>query len=203
MRDSWKNLVLSLWVKTDRGDDEKGMGRALLNTAASWVAGTTQWESMSRSYLDKEIETHVDTLTERAWLSISQKCLLFHRFFHLVGCILFTVQYPQKLIPLLLHGILTPLPTLFFILQKRKNISLNVQQFLKFLKSRRNKTERIKKKKQWKERSLEILKHTHTILKSNQKQRDFTLVKFPKSNASLWYSHKMATYSGTLAWKIL
>ena len=84
---------------------------------------------------------------------------------------------------------------------KRKNISLNVQQFLKFLKSRRNKTERIKKKKQWKERSLEILKHTHTILKSNQKQRDFTLVKFPKSNASLWYSHKMAPHSSTLAWK--
>ena len=158
---------------------------------------------MSRSYLDKEIETHVDTLTERAWLSISQKCLLFHRFFHLVGCILFTVQYPQKLIPLLLHGILTPLPTLFFILQKRKNISLNVPQFLKFLKSRRNKTERIKKKKTVKRKIFRNLEtHTHTILKSNQKQRDFTLVKFPKSNASLWYSHKMAPHSSTLAWKI-
>ena len=135
---------------------------------------------MSRSYLDKEIETHVDTLTERAWLSISQKCLLFHRFFHLVGCILFTVQYPQKLIPLLLHGILTPLPTLFFILQKRKNISLNVPQFLKFLKSRRNKTERIKKKKTVKRKIFRNLEtHTHNI-KIKPKTKGFYTCKVSK-----------------------
>lgn len=109
----------------DRDNDEKWMGRALLNTAASWAVGTTQWEGLSSFYLDKEIATHVDTLTGIAWLSSPLKDLLLHRFFHLVGWHFIYWSVPQKLIPFLYSTeIPTLLSTLSFNLQKKNNISL-------------------------------------------------------------------------------
>ena len=109
----------------DRANDEKWVGRALLNTAASWAVGTIQWEGLSRFYLDKEIGTHVDTLTGIAWLSSPLKDLLFHRFSYLVGWHLIYCSIPRKLIPFLYSTeIPTLLSTLSFNLQKKNNISL-------------------------------------------------------------------------------
>lgn len=42
--------MLSIWEGIDRGDDEKGMVRVLINIAAFWAVGIIQFEGLSSPY---------------------------------------------------------------------------------------------------------------------------------------------------------
>ena len=166
-----KGPCTSIWERMERNDNEKGIGRALLNVAAFSALGTIQWEGLSRSYQGKWDPcgyANMDNIYPAHWkicsyASTSSCWAVFH--------LLFKSPFPK--LPPLLHG--NPYPLANPVLQPSKEEyyfckCATVSKIMSKVQKKQNKNEREKEKK-WK--NFRKSGNRHKILRSNQKTEGF------------------------------
>ena len=186
-----KGPCTSIWERMERNDNEKGIGRALLNVAAFSALGTIQWEGLSRSYQGKWDPcgyANMDNIYPAHWkicsyTSTSSCWAVFH--------LLFKSPFPK--LPPLLHG--NPYPLANPVLQPSKEEyyfckCATVSKIMSKVQKKQNKNEREKKRRN--ERTLENLETGTKYWGQTKKQKDFTLVEFSKKQCFFLISPKIA-----------